>query len=965
MVSLWKILKWLSNVLFGSIMLGIIIGVIGNYFYASLNHKEFTTLIYFVGIFNLYWKYLITSFAATIIFLILVWNKDRADYFGNFWEVYKPSDKILPDDFRIQKYKHAYLSRNSDKILGNSLAKDKNILIIGKPKIGKTRTAYEAISKIKNFVVIKPKPIDYDLKEIKFPPFINKHVILFLDDLQRFADKNVEGTIDIFKRESEQLIIIATCRTGEELDFVKENILSLHREFDVLELEEINYGEAVKLIDEIKKENSDFKFNEQFDGTPGSITLDLDDIKARYRNSGDGKVIIKAIKLLRAGNSYIYDESIIKEICRHIFEVSDEKLRRHSWDETITRLVENNIITIYNDIIDIYSSYLDCCVNDYDPQKEDLLKLLDIFTKHKDTRRIIYLGDGFAKKRDYTQARDCFREALAINLQLASAHSHLGYALTKLGELEEAHADYRYAKSLYKQAINEFEAAIKLSPHYPVNHNNFGFVLTRLGEISEENIASRELFERARKEHVEAIRLKPDYPSAYRSLAYVLGNLERYEEAEDKYREAIKLDSESAFTHNLLGHLLANELGRFDEAENEYREAIRLKPDYPSAHVNLGYLLSKTERNEEAEIEYRAAIKILPDHVVAYVNLGYALNGLGKFTEASIEVRKALEINPKYAEAHCALGYALTNLERFDEAKNEYEEAIRLNSDLSEAHTNLGYLLALMGRSQSIKENEIEAKLLYEKAEKEYRNTLAIVPNDENALNGLGIVLEKLNRDKEAEDCYERLIQINPNNRKAINTYIFFLSSRERLKDLIKLTKDNLITDRKVASRIHAKYARHLIESGKFDEAGSEIIEARNLNPKEAISYKNLGILKEKQGDKAQNGVDRLKLYREAEEAYKVWKELMPKSPSAYRHLANLFAKFGNMNKEAEHEYLSANIIADHYAKNRRDFGIFLFNIGKKDEAIVELELAKDLFEREYKQDEAKKIQLILEHIRM
>jgi tetratricopeptide (TPR) repeat protein len=156
-------------------------------------------------------------------------------------------------------------------------------------------------------------------------------------------------------------------------------------------------------------------------------------------------------------------------------------------------------------------------------------------------------------------------------------------------------------------------------------------------------------------------------------------------EAEERYREAIRMNPNDVDAHYNLGNLLYD-LERDDEAEKEYREAIRINPDYAAAHKNLGNLLYDLERDEEAEKEYREAIRINPDYAAAHNNLGILLKKLERDEEAEKEYREAIRINPDYAAAHKNLGILLKKLERDEEAEKEYREAIRINPDYAAAH---------------------------------------------------------------------------------------------------------------------------------------------------------------------------------------------------------------------------------------------------------------------------------------
>jgi tetratricopeptide (TPR) repeat protein len=91
--------------------------------------------------------------------------------------------------------------------------------------------------------------------------------------------------------------------------------------------------------------------------------------------------------------------------------------------------------------------------------------------------------------------------------------------------------------------------------------------------------------------HRAAVALRPESPGARVNLAKALSALGKQEEAEEEYREALRLKPDYAQAHNNLG----GTLGKHEEAEEEYREAIRLKPDYAKAHYNLAGTLVQVQ----------------------------------------------------------------------------------------------------------------------------------------------------------------------------------------------------------------------------------------------------------------------------------------------------------------------------------------------------------------------------------
>ena len=60
----------------------------------------------------------------------------------------------------------------------------------------------------------------------------------------------------------------------------------------------------------------------------------------------------------------------------------------------------------------------------------------------------------------------------------------------------------------------------------------------------------------------------------------------------------MQIQSDYVYAHNNLGLAYMN-LGRMAEAEEQFREALRLKPEYPQAHLNLGLLLGQQNKTDD------------------------------------------------------------------------------------------------------------------------------------------------------------------------------------------------------------------------------------------------------------------------------------------------------------------------------------------------------------------------------
>ena len=553
---------------------------------------------------------------------ILWYFRDEILYFINKIKyprkefLYKKAKKLQQNNFGIQNphetTKEVYKRKKSDDEIENYLKDSKDVLIIGMPKAGKTRSAYQAIkSVLPEFYVIRPpaeKLSDFTI----LPP--KKNHLLFFDDVNKFADVDFDFRrfSDKFGGRSKKTIVLSTCRSGDELDDFKDKSMDFYRKFKIVDLNDylLNAAEGEQLAEDVGVEWKP----EQFNGTPGSVVLDDGEIQARYKRLDDPqKVIMRACKLLRSANSFTYKKDLLKNVCAHIFET---EINENGWIDSINILENNSLITrtersINN--INVYDSTLDSVVYDYSPE-DHLPPLLALLVELEDAEHLFYLGNSFDEKKDYKNAEKCYRKSLEFDPDLAEAHNNLGVLLKDLGRYDEAKEEYR--------------EAIKIDPDLAEAHNNLGNLLNDLEQYGE-----------AEKEYGEAIRADPDFAIAHYNLGDLLDYLKRHDEAEEEYKEAIRIDPDFAIAHYNLGIML-NGLKRYDEAEEEYREAIRADPDLALAHSNLGILLKNSKRYDEAEKEYREAIRIDPDLAEAHGNL----SSLFLITERPEDVQKEFEI---------------------------------------------------------------------------------------------------------------------------------------------------------------------------------------------------------------------------------------------------------------------------------------------------------------------------------
>ena len=177
-----------------------------------------------------------------------------------------------------------------------------------------------------------------------------------------------------------------------------------------------------------------------------------------------------------------------------------------------------------------------------------------------------------------------------------------------------------------------------------------------------------------------ALSLTKNFPNhifAWKTLALSYektGKILKSLDANQKAKEINPLDAE---IHNNLGNVL-KKLEKFDEAQNSYRQAILLKQNYSEVYYNLGNLLKELSRFDEAEKNYNQAIKFRPNFAEAFNNLGNLLKELSRFDESIVNFKESLKINPDLTTAEAEILFLEANIGDHSNFKNLDKESSRL-----------------------------------------------------------------------------------------------------------------------------------------------------------------------------------------------------------------------------------------------------------------------------------------------
>jgi tetratricopeptide (TPR) repeat protein len=172
------------------------------------------------------------------------------------------------------------------------------------------------------------------------------------------------------------------------------------------------------------------------------------------------------------------------------------------------------------------------------------------------------------RNEDYHSTLSIWQDTLAKRPQSARAHNNFGMAL----------ADGRQ----FDQAIEEFRAALAIEPDYDDASYNLGLAYYDLGNA----LTGRGQLDQAAIQYQNALALDPNRAEAHNNLGILLARAGRVDEAIEHFRKGVAIKPDNAEIHYDLGRALAMR-GQIDQAIAQFEKALELRPDYTNARNQL------------------------------------------------------------------------------------------------------------------------------------------------------------------------------------------------------------------------------------------------------------------------------------------------------------------------------------------------------------------------------------------
>lgn len=768
-----------------------------------------------------------------------------------------------------------YLPIELDTEIQLALQNGNNIVLAGRPGIGKSHAAAHHLSAFENWFLLRPKR-----QAVQKPEIIRlkrRDYVLLLDDLHEYIDdiESLTGVLDLIdqvRAQSKRLLVVATIRTTlPEFETLQTETKLLGR-WRYFELEDWTLDQGKELA---RRVGSDLS---AWDQTPLSVKQPSVEMQLRYKlATSSAKRILRTIKLLKDVGIKPADRQLVRSVyISDIFAGRDV-----DFETSLEEIWGAGFLKKGTDQVEAYDPYVDG-IKDWIPGPKASPILIELLVRQKRLDELLSMAGRWHSQGKLDEAEKTYNLCVQINPEDERASYRLGIMLARQSRWDDAAACFWKVTKIQPRKVGAWyrlshilnrlgddrQAKYAFQRARAIGANDIPLLrLRRAEELREEGQLEEALAEINALINEQGVTSQPTptiqvLATAHFTLGRVLTELDRSKEAIEPFGEALRLNPDIAERHVGLGIALmkAKDNAR---AEAAFRKAIDLNRNIAAAHSYLGRVLTTLDRPKEAIVAFEEAIRLKPAVPDIHVGSGIALMKSGDKAGAEAAFRKAIDLNLNLASARSYLGRVLTALDRPKEAVDAFQEALRLKPDSSEILVGLGIALMKSGDKAG--------------AEAVFRKAIALNPDLEMAYSYLGRVLTQLDRPKEAVDVFYESLRIKPDiPERHVGLGIALMKSGDKSGAEAAFRKAlDLNPDLAIA---RSYLGKSLTDIDRSQEA-VDTYQSAELTPD---GYVGLGAALRKTGD-----------YAGAEEAFRNAIRLSPKFARAHSYLGTLLGSQG------------------------------------------------------------------------
>jgi tetratricopeptide (TPR) repeat protein len=313
-------------------------------------------------------------------------------------------------------------------------------------------------------------------------------------------------------------------------------------------------------------------------------------------------------------------------------------------------------------------------------------------------------------RRDYRNASQYLRKALAIDPSLAKSQALLGISQRRLGD-PSARALLEKSFPKLKDKPLRLQVGLELAALYDQQGEPgaTASIMRSLVDLDPDNVdvlfmAQRVYSELADDTLNKLAVLAPGSARMQQVIAEHLVNGGDLQHAIEHYKKALQIDSRLPGVHFELGEAILqsspHDPATQAEAEKDFEDAEAIDGDAAKAECGLGAIALSQSDLDQAFTHYQRADKLNPNEVEAQLGLARLLMMQQKPQEAINYLLAAIQVDPLNSEAHYRLASAYKRLQMDDRAQKEmhlFQEIKKTKDQVKELYKQMNIQPKMQG----------------------------------------------------------------------------------------------------------------------------------------------------------------------------------------------------------------------------------------------------------------------------
>ncbi len=349
------------------------------------------------------------------------------------------------------------------------------------------------------------------------------------------------------------------------------------------------------------------------------------------------------------------------------------------------------------------------------------------------------------------------------------------------------------------------------------------------------------LFERGQSAHAhgelekaivfyeQAIKVRPEFPEAQFQLGNALASLGRLVEAEAAFKLAIAQKKNWSLPHSALGALMMRSK-RDAEAEQSFRQALKIDPQDGVALRLLSELRLRAGDTKDAlNLAMRAtAVPEAPSS--AWIVLASAQRASGDKTAAKTTLDRVLTDEPENVAALLERADLYTDDKKFDSAIRDLRAAAKAKPGEKTIMSRLAYVLQQAGKSEEALEVAKSAGLEVQQTGGDGKGGVTGTPEEIEAANSSDPAV--------ARKALEKLLEKNPRSAMLLGRLGASYRTDDPARSLDYYRRAAEIAPD--AAEYALGYAAALVQARRFPDAARILQQVVRANPQNYAAHANL-----------------------------------------------------------------------------------------------------------------------------